>query len=399
MPRTVKVPARAAKTRKAPQGPPIPDELRPILRQLDLWVEQGLLALGDHKDGEPIRELHLELTYRCNLKCIMCHHWEMPFKDPASVKREMDLGAIRALVAGSKLLDGVRQIVLSGGEPMLRADFDDIVACLAERFPEADITILANFWNTELVRRRVVALRERGVKRFFLGSSLDGVGEAHDRIRGQKGAFEGLVKTVEMLRRDFPDIGFSFSLTVTPKNHEQLWPTYEFVAGLGVGFGAQIVVNHQGYEAPETFEWKRKELDEVAVQIDRILLDIARREKAMERIVTGKEGESRWLWDRLLYWWYLRKYALKPERFFKDCMAGQRFAMVDPEGNLFYCPVNKHRQIGNVREKGLDALWRSKKADDERAFVDSCQCDCWLNCIANPILERLTSKALGNGSR
>lgn len=398
MPASKAASRRREKKQTRPAQPPIPDELEPLIRQLEIWVERGLLSLGDRKDGEPIRELHLELTHRCNLKCIMCHHWEMPFKDPASVKREMDLGAIRKLVEESQLLDGVKQVVLSGGEPMLRADFDEIVACLAGRFPRADVTILANFWNTEMVHRRIEALRAKGVKRFFLGSSLDGVGDAHDRIRGQKGAFQGLVDTVGMLRRDYPDIGFSFSLTVTPKNYDQLWPTYQFVRGLNAGFGAQIVVNHQGFEAPETFQWKQKQLEDVARQIDLILLDIARREKAMERIVTGKESDARWLWDRLLYWWYLRKYTLKPERFFKDCMAGQRFAMLDPEGNLFYCPVNKHRPVGNAREQGLDAAWKSKKADEERKYVDSCRCDCWLNCIANPILERLTAKALDKGA-
>ena len=91
----------------------------------------------------------------------------------------------------------------------------------------------------------------------------------------------------------------------------------------------------------------------------------------------------------MLYWWYLRKYGRKPERFFKDCMAGQRYAMFDPEGNLFYCPVNKHRKIGSVKEKSFDEIWTSGKADSERKFVDSCQCHCWLNCISNPILDRL----------
>ena len=74
-------------------------------------------------------------------------------------------------------------------------------------------------------------------------------------------------------------------------------------------------------------------------------------------------------------------------------MAGQRYAMFDPEGNLFYCPVNKHRPVGNIRQKSFDEIWSSSKAQAERDYVESCKCDCWLNCIANPILDR--AMALG----
>lgn len=374
-------------------------DVQSVLRRLDILVADGLRGLGGRKDGEPIRELHLELTHRCNLRCVMCHHWEMQFKDPASVKREMGLEQIRKLVGQSCLLDGVRTVVVSGGEPMLHADFDLIMACLAGRFPDAELTVLTNLWNEELVRRRVSALREHGVSKLSLGSSLDGLAETHDSVRGRQGAFQRLVETAGMLRRDFPQISFGFNFTVIPRNCRELWPAYRFVTeDLGAWFCAQLVVNHQGYEAPETFQWKPAQLHEVADQIDRILADICRKNNALEHLVRGEERQYKWLWERLLYWRYLQRYALKPKRFFKDCMAGQRFAMFDPEGNLFYCPVNKHRFIGNVLEKPLDLLWTSQKAAEERAYVDSCRCDCWLNCISNPILERLMTKALDSGS-
>lgn len=365
-----------------------------VFEKLEAFVERGLERLGDRKDGEPIRELHIELTHRCNLKCVMCHHWEMPFKDPASVSREMDLKQIRKMVTNAKLLKDVEIVVLTGGEPWLKRDIVDIVVFLSEHFPKASIGVLTNFWNTEMVRKRLVELKERGVDRLWLGSSLDGLEKTHDRIRGQKGAFQGLIKTAEMIRRDFPGMDFSFSFTITPKNYRELWPTYCFVKGMGLWFGAQMVVDHQDFEAPEKFGWTKAQIAGVDKQIDQIIADLCRSEGAMVRMMAGKERESLWLWTRLLYWWYLRKYANKPKRFFKDCLAGQRYAMFDPEGNLFFCPVNKHRTIGNVQESSFDDLWKSKKAASEREFVDSCKCDCWLNCIANPVLDRLVATGI-----
>jgi MoaA/NifB/PqqE/SkfB family radical SAM enzyme len=366
------------------------------LKSLEKWVAAGLKELGGRKDGQPIRELHLELTHRCNLKCVMCHHWEMPFDDPASVKREMGLAQIKGFCDEAKLLDDVQVIVLTGGEPWLKTDIVDIAAYLRGRFPGASLGILSNFWNTEMVRRRLKELDARGVKKLWLGSSLDGLEDTHDEVRGQPGAFRGLMDTVAMLRRDFPGLDFSFSFTITPRNYKELWDTYRFVTDQGLWFGAQMVVDHEKFEAPESFTWTKEQLAEVDAQIDRVILDLAVRHGALQRIVKGEERESLWLWTRLLYWWYLRKYAAKPERFFSDCLAGQRYAMFDPEGNLFFCPVNKHRTVGNVNEAKFDALWTGKAAKDERAFVDSCKCDCWLNCIANPVLDRAV--ALGTGS-
>ncbi len=375
-----------------------PDEF--IMKALDGWVRAGLEGLAGREGERPgsIEELHIELTHRCNLRCVMCHHWEQPFRDPGSVKREMDLAAIRRLVDGAEKLKDVKIIVLTGGEPMIRSDIGDILSFLAGRYPAASIGVLTNFWNTELVRRRLAEWRSRGLLgRLWLGSSLDGVGAAHDEVRGQEGAFEGLVKTTALMRREFPEVSFSFSFTITPRNYRELWPTYQFVSREGLWFGAQMVVNHQELEAPETYEWKAEELGEVERQIDLILADLAGREGALQRIVSGQERQALWLWTRLLYWRYLRKYARRPERFFKDCMAGSRYAMFDPEGNLFFCPVNKHRTVGNALDQKFDAVWTSAKADEERRYVDSCRCDCWLNCIANPILDRVVAEGLGGG--
>lgn len=374
---------------RAPAAPARASEVDFVLRQLDKWVERGLGKL-EGRGPEPLKELHLELTHRCNLRCVMCHHWELPYKDRGSVARELDLAELRRFVDASKLLDGIEIVVLTGGEPWLKRDIAEIVEYLAGRFPKARVGVLTNFWNTEMLRFHLGRLRERGVKNLWLGSSLDGLEATHDRVRGRPGAFKGLLETVEFVRREHPEIPFSFSFTVTPLNYRELWDAYRFVGKeLGLWFGAQIVVNHQGFEAPGgTFHWTEEQLAEVEGQIDRILLDLCRGERAMRRLLDGKQREALWLWNRLLYWRYLRRYSRAPARFFKDCLAGQRYAMFDPEGNLFFCPVNKHRTIGNVRERPFDELWRSKEAKAERGYVESCRCDCWLNCIANPILDR-----------
>ena len=154
-----------------------------VRTHLDRMVEHD----GNSTPAQGVRELHIELTHRCNLKCVMCEHWEMEHLDPGSVKREMDLAKIKALVSGSRTLDGVTGVAVTGGEPWLRADFVDIVAFLCERFPAASVIVLSNFWNTGHIRLKLNELKARGA-RLRLGSSLDGLEKTHDAVRGEKGA-------------------------------------------------------------------------------------------------------------------------------------------------------------------------------------------------------------------
>ena len=127
----------------------------------------------------------------------------------------------------------------------------------------------------------------------------------------------------------------------------------------------------------------------------RVLQGLCRRQQAAKRIVSPEKKEHAWLWSELLYWRYLEEYGREPKRFsfFKKCLAGERHVMLDPEGSVFYCPVNKDRPIGNALDTPLDALWSSPKAEEERRFVESCQCHCWLRCMSVPVLDRLVRES------
>jgi len=220
------------------------------------------------------------------------------------------------------------------------------------------------------------------------------LGEVHDRVRGQAGAFAGFERSLEMLRRDFPQTKLAVNFTILPENRRQLFAVYSWCKSRGLPFGCQFVVNHEGFQAPKSFRWTPRELDEVEAQIDLVLEDICRGERALERLMTKPPAQSKPLWARLLYWRYLRDHGRGGPRFFDDCMAGRRFAMFDPEGNLFFCPVNKHKTVGSVREAAFDELWRGARAEKLRAETIPCQCRSWLNCIANPILDRILEAAL-----
>jgi Fe-coproporphyrin III synthase len=368
-------------------------DLELVLKQLSRWVDTGVDRLRGRENDTPIRELHMELTHRCDLKCVMCHHWEMPARDPGSVDRELTLDEIRRVVTGSERLKSVRFVAVTGGEPLVRPEAVEIVAFLRGHFREASVGVLTNFWNTGLLRRRLGELRERGAGDLWLGTSLDGLGTTHDAVRGQPGAFSSFERSLAMVREEFPGLPISVNFTVLPENCGEIHAAHRWCAERGLGFGCQLVVEHEGFPAPKSFLWTEDALRVVEEQVDLVLADICRDQRALERMLTRPGRESQGLWNRMLFWWYLRKHGRGGPAFFDDCMAGRRYAMFDPEGRLFFCPVNKHKSVGGVRDMPFDELWDSPRARALRAGTIPCQCRCWLNCIANPVLDRVMEAA------
>ena len=71
-------------------------------------------------------EVDLHVTNRCNLKCKHCVYtsgeWEMP---------DMTLDTVKNLIPSFKKL-GVKEVHITGGEPLVNREFFDIAKCLHE---------------------------------------------------------------------------------------------------------------------------------------------------------------------------------------------------------------------------------------------------------------------------
>src|SRR5659263_477624 len=86
--------------------------------------------------GRKIRSLRISLTHRCNLRCIYCHR-EGETRD---INHEMSVGTIANIVRASNAF-GVDKVKFSGGEPLIRDDFDKIIQALP---PLKDISATTN---------------------------------------------------------------------------------------------------------------------------------------------------------------------------------------------------------------------------------------------------------------
>lgn len=144
------------------------------------------------EEGAPpayLRSLKLKLTARCNLKCVMCRYgrgWAPPELTTADWTR--------VLTEASEL--GCHKVHFSGGEVLVRPDFEELVAVATER--RIKVTFTSNL--TLLTKDRAKRLLRHKIG--SISTSLDGASsKVHERVRGIPGSFKRTLRALAWIRR------------------------------------------------------------------------------------------------------------------------------------------------------------------------------------------------------
>jgi len=136
-----------------------------------------------------LRSAKLKVTARCNLRCLMCRYGQgksLPELDTATWLR-----VLRELAAL-----GCRKVHLSGGEVLVRPDFESIVAGAAAA--RMKVTLTSNL--TLLTKARAKALFANKVR--WVSTSLDSASaKLHDEIRGVRGSYKRTLRGLSLIRR------------------------------------------------------------------------------------------------------------------------------------------------------------------------------------------------------
>lgn len=143
--------------------------------------------------GRVARDLRVSLTDRCNLRCTYC----MPaagleWLPTPSLLTTTEIGRL-ARLAVERL--GVERIRLTGGEPLLRRDLEEIVAAVAglrtRRGVKPDIGLTTNGLGLD---RRAVGLREAGLDR--VNVSIDTLDPAEYARVTRRDRLDGVLRGV-----------------------------------------------------------------------------------------------------------------------------------------------------------------------------------------------------------
>ncbi len=134
--------------------------------------------------GRIITSLRISITKKCNLNCIFCHQEG----DDSNSQREISLDTIVKTVTAATRF-GVEKVKFSGGEPLLRGDFEDIIAALPELKDVSATT------NGVLLAERAVSLAESGLDRVNI--SLPSLNRGHyEKITGSSQALSRVIEGI-----------------------------------------------------------------------------------------------------------------------------------------------------------------------------------------------------------
>lgn len=159
--------------------------------------------------------IELELTEQCNLKCLFCYNSQKP------IVSEIAWEIIDRLHE-----EGVMEVILTGGEPMLHPQFQNLLFRCTELFPKVMIQTNGTLITSDMARSFV----ERGV--FGVNVSLHGPKRMHERLTGIEGsyelAFNGLKNLVDV------GINVASNFVLTAENTQYLEETIDGLYSLGL---------------------------------------------------------------------------------------------------------------------------------------------------------------------
>lgn len=184
-------------------------------------INNRILVLPEE---ERVNDVDLIITNRCNLKCIHC----CADADGIIGNDTLDTHDWCNIIDILEM-NKVKHIAITGGEPMIRKDFFDIVKYMKENF-SGTLTLATNgtLINVENVHRLVESFN-------MISISIDGYDEKTcAKIRGA-GVFAKVIKSVKLLiDAGFQQKNLSLSMVDTSITHNDIELFYSLCGDLGI---------------------------------------------------------------------------------------------------------------------------------------------------------------------
>lgn len=331
-------------------------------RKIDFYTK--FLQANFSTLDEPVK-LNYAVTYDCNLKCEKCNIWK---KEP---ENELELEEIRKFFQKN---DHFRWVSLTGGEPFLRDDIDEIARVIEEESENFYVlNIPTNGTMPEKVQEKAEEIASLDIPNIVFTVSLDGPEEVHDEERGVEGTWENAVDTYRLLKElseERSNLKVIFSYTVAESNlgefeealgevDEELedWDiTYQdfgvtFQHGSGHYYGTDGLGSEEFFEEVEEVNRLKDQLPRNLRQlVSQLALKLARQEL--------KENQL-------------------------PCVASEVSAFMNPRGIVYPCLIHE-QHIGDAREYDLDLgeMWEEEVQEDYMKYSRTCD-GCWLSCESN----------------
>jgi MoaA/NifB/PqqE/SkfB family radical SAM enzyme len=316
----------------------------------------------------------LFVTSRCNASCQTCFYH-------AELNRPGDM-TFEQIAKLSETMPPITDLWLSGGEPTLRRDVNEIVDLFVRNNGVRRLIVPTN----ALVKARVLELVEHALGQhpqldLYLNIALDGYGKTHDMIRGVPGNWE---KTLDCIRALYPlkeryteRFRLNVNTVVCAENYTEieklshyLWHNFRLDGHYFNIIRGETKVGDEIKDVPA----------EVLPLIYRRAAKLTKRYG--ERMFALDDASRRFVKTLAYVGTITTHYRTQHENFQKPsawpfpCTAGETIAVIDYNGDVRACELREKFATLSDYDYDFGALWASAGRKTELEAIDG-GAACW----------------------
>jgi len=284
--------------------------------------------------------LAINLTRRCNLGCAHCYlDAGTRQHDKAN---ELTTGQVCGILDDVVKLGGHPMVVLTGGEPLLRGDIEEIAAHGSGK----GLPIVVGTNGLMLTGKRVRSLQAAGV--IGMGISVDSLNaDFHDQFRGCPGAWSRTMAGIEACRT--AGMSFQIHFTVTNDNADELAAMIDFSRAVGarvlnVFF---LVCTGRGGAVHDISRHRYEQVLNQLIEAQAQYQDIIIRPRCaphFKRVAYQRDSQVA-----------INRIAGSAG---DGCIAATGYCRITPEGGVTPCPYIE-QEAGNLKSGSLVEIWRN----------------------------------------
>ncbi|MDB5002607.1 MAG: radical protein [Mucilaginibacter sp.] len=284
----------------------------------------------------------------CNCRCVMCDIW----KDNKNLK-QLTEGDITDLLFSLKKFD-TKQVVMSGGEALLNANFFKLCEILKKQ------NIKISLLTTGLSIKNNADQLLKWVDDMVV--SLDGDEAMHDAIRNIPNAFKKLKEGVEHIKSINPNYRIT-ARTVIHRLNFRNWPAIISAAkAMGIDQVSFLPADVSSHAFNRQTAWAEPKQHEILIDEH----ELPELQSIITNIINDNEAdfENRFIAESKekiqdIYNYYAAFYGLNAFPF-KKCNAPWVSTVIEADGSVRPCFF--HDSIGNIRDSSLADILNTKEA-------------------------------------
>ncbi len=292
------------------------------------------------------------MTRRCNLKCVHCYAHALPTEGSDEISTKQGKEIIDDLAAfGSPV------ILFSGGEPLVRKDLPELASYAVEKGMRAVISTN----GTLITPAKAKELKSVGLS--YVGISLDGGEETHDKFRGVPGAFKKAMQGVANCQAEGLKVGLRF--TINKRNvvevplifrllDEREVPRCCFYHLVYSGRGSQLINEDLGHEQT------RKIVDLIMDETKKLF----EAGKPKEILTVDNHADGPYVYLRLQKENPKRaKEVMRLLQFNEGNNSGRGIGCISWDGQVHADQFWRNHTFGNVLQRPFSEIWTDKEID------------------------------------